>query len=245
MSMLRLERQHYCPLYFNFHGQLLKVEDHKGQPYFTAETIGNALGYADPGRSIRRLYERNKSEFGSDEMTVIEVEEAINSEETGGQIDPLSLDKNTESPRQFDAGIIGKPRAYVRKRKVIVFSLRGAYHFGFFAKTELGRQFRQWVLDLIEARHEEASYYAAFRDVVGVLNDKYPLWQPVHYRFTLGEPLVMIARKLGIPVARVSRAIRQMRHYKVLTEKEYLHYRAEGRAYTKILNDIRKQGGTL
>jgi len=249
MSLLNLQRHRSCPLSFYFQGQELVVEDYKGQPWFTAETIGRALGYADPAKSIRKIYERNKAEFGSDETTLIEKEVEINSSDYQDQNDPGSLEKSNESPRQFDAGIIGKQRAHTRKQKVRIFSLRGAHHFGFFAKTELGRQYRQWVLDLIEGKREEASYYAAFRDVVGVLNDKYPLWKNVHRHFTLGEPLVMIADKLGVPVSRVSRAIRQMRHYKVLTEKEYQFYRAEGREYLKIIRAVYKergiQGGVL
>lgn len=243
MSLSRLERRHYCPLSFDFHGQELEVIDHKGQPWFTAETIGRALGYADPAKSIHKIYERNKAEFGPDEVTYIEKEIEVNSKESHRQIDGGILDENAESRSQADYGIIGKQRAHTRKQKVIIFSLRGAYHFGFFAKTELGRQYRQWVLDLIEARHQEASYYAAFRDVVGVLSDKYPLWQTVHRKFSVGEPLTHIARDLNIPVSRVSRAIRQMRHYKVLTEKEYQVYRADGRTFLKAINKFIKQGG--
>lgn len=155
-----------------------------------------------------------------------------------------TLDETDEQQDQNGPAVQRKNRsAHTKKQVVRLFSLRGAHHFGFFAKTDLGRQFRQWVLDLIEARHQEASYYAAFRDVVGVLSDKYPLWQTVHRKFSVGEPLTRIARDLNIPVSRVSRAIRQMRHYKVLTEKEYQVYRADGRTFLKAINKFIKQGG--
>ncbi len=225
MSLLKLERYHSCPLLFYFHGQELKVIDHKGRPWFAAETIGQGLGLANPRRAVQKIFDRHNDEFGPDEVDYIEREIDVNLEES--------------RPQNGD-GIIGKQRAHTRKQKVIIFSLRGAYHLGFFAKTEQGKQFRQWVLDLIEARHEESSYYAAFRDVVGVLTDKYPLWQKVHFKLTIGMPLTHIASQLNIPVSRVARAVRQMRDYKVLTEKDYQRYRADSRVYLKIVNKVRK-----
>lgn len=243
MSLLNLNRHHSCPLYFDFHGQLLKVEDQNGKPYFTAETIGKALGYAYPREAIMKIYERNKAEFGDDETILIEKIILVSETEQRSQIDYAVQEENPESRSQIDYGSQRNRSAHSKKQIVRLFSLRGAYHFGFFAKTKLGREFRQWVLDLIEARHEEGTYYAAFRDVVGVLSDKYPLWKQVHLKFTRNTPLFIIADELNVPVSRVSRAIRQMRDYKVLTDREYHYYRTESRKYANILRGIRKQRG--
>lgn len=243
MSLLELRRTHYCPLSFDFKEQSLEVVDYKGQPWFTAETIGKALGYANPREAIFKIFDRNKKDFGDDETTVIEIEVEVNSEESHTQNGYGIMDKNTESHPQDGGGIIGKQRAHTRKQKVRIFSLRGSYHFGFFAKTELGRDYRQWVLDLIENRHEESSYHSVFLEVAGVLCEKYPLWLPVHDKFTLGTPIVVIAKELDISVGRASRAIQQMRRYKVLTEQEYQHNRAEGRKYLQILRKDYKERG--
>ena len=245
MSLLQLNRRNPYPSSLEFHKQELKVIDHNGQPWFTAETIGTALGLVNPRKAAQKIYDRYKDEFGSDETTIIEMEIEVGSSDYHRQIDGGSLEKTDDYRPQNGDGSQAKLAKHTRKIQVRIFSLRGAYHFGFFARTTLGKQFRQWVLDLIEARHEESSYYAAFRDVVGVLSDKYPLWQQVHFKFTIGIPLVLIASELDVPVSRVSRAIRQMRHYKVLTEKDYQRYRAEGRDYLKIIRRIKGQGGVL
>lgn len=243
MSLLNLNRHQSCPLYFDFHGQLLKVEDHNGKPYFTAETIGKALGLVNPRRAIQKIYDRHKDEFGPDETTIIVMEVEIGSDDYQDQIGPGSLEETNDYRPQNGDGSLDKLAKHTRKIEVRIFSLRGAHHFGFFAKTELAKEYRQWVLDLIEARHEEGTYYAAFRDVVGVLSEKYPLWKQVHFKFTRNTPLFIIADELNVPVSRVSRAIRQMRDYKVLTDREYHYYRTESRKYANILRGIRKQRG--
>lgn len=41
----------------------LTVIEHEGEEWFTAEDIGKALGFAEPSKSVRKIYERNKDEF--------------------------------------------------------------------------------------------------------------------------------------------------------------------------------------
>ncbi|AUZ05231.1 hypothetical protein ADP71_17040 [Vitreoscilla sp. C1] len=40
-----------------------------------------------------------------------------------------------------------------------IFSLRGCYSIAFFAKTEVAKQFRKWVLDLIEQQMKNSQYH--------------------------------------------------------------------------------------
>lgn len=40
-----------------------------------------------------------------------------------------------------------------------IFSLRGCYAIAFFAKTEVAKQFRKWVLDLIEQQMQNSQYH--------------------------------------------------------------------------------------
>lgn len=48
------------PAVFGFDGMLIEMACWlDGEPYFTAEAIGRALAYKDPGRDVRRLVARN------------------------------------------------------------------------------------------------------------------------------------------------------------------------------------------
>ncbi|WP_426122036.1 hypothetical protein ACPUBP_14265 [Methylococcus capsulatus] len=125
-----------------------------------------------------------------------------------------------------------------------VFSLRGCYLLGMLAKTEVGRRFRAWALDLIEHRHEETGWYAAYRDVVKALCEKHPAWERIHFKFMTGTTITKIAAELGLHPSTVSRALRQMRQYKLLTDAEYKKGRAEGRAMQACLRRIRKESQT-
>jgi prophage antirepressor-like protein len=237
MSMLKLRWRQHCPLALDFHGQRLKVIDRDGQPWFTGETIGKALGYADPGKGIRKLYERNKRQFGPRETALVEMEVEVSEHELRGQFVPATHDHE----RQSDAHDRVKRRGHTRSRTVRIYSLRGCNLLGILADTEVGDQFRQWVLDLIEHRHEEDSWYAAYRNVVRALCEKHSTWERIHYLFTLGTPIKDIAREMKLHRSTVSRALRAMRGLKLLTERDYQWGLEEGRKFAAIKRKIIKE----
>ncbi|MDF9393846.1 MULTISPECIES: helix-turn-helix domain-containing protein [Methylococcus] len=59
-----------------------------------------------------------------------------------------------------------------------------------------------------------------------------------------GTTITKIAAELGLHPSTVSRALRQMRQYKLLTDAEYKKGRAEGRAMQACLRRIRKESQT-
>ena len=77
----------------------------------------------------------------------------------------------------------------LRQKAVRIFSLRGCYAIAFFAKTEVAKQFRRWVLDLIENEVEKltgrtttADERTGLRDAVNSIVSKKGLLYPDAYR---------------------------------------------------------------
>ena len=85
----------------------------------------------------------------------------------------------------------------LRQKSVRIFSLRGCYAIAFFAKTEVAKQFRRWVLDLIEneankltGRTTTADDRTGLRHTVDAMVTKKGLLYPdvyrlVHHRFNV------------------------------------------------------------
>lgn len=117
-----------------FKSQTLRTVEHGGKIWFTAATLATALEYSD-AKSVSNIYNRNKDEF-TPCMTV--VVENINS----------GLANNAEVIKTMTAD---KSKSYGNLiTKTRVFSLRGAHLIAMFASTPVAKEFRRWVLDLIE-----------------------------------------------------------------------------------------------
>ncbi|EIO8739107.1 hypothetical protein LRG41_001625 [Salmonella enterica] len=117
-----------------FKSQTLRTVEHGGKIWFTAATLATALEYSD-AKSVSNIYNRNKDEF-TPCMTV--VVENINS----GLANNAEVIKTMTSDKSKGYGnLITKTR---------VFSLRGAHLIAMFASTPVAKEFRHWLLDLIE-----------------------------------------------------------------------------------------------
>ncbi|EEC0863894.1 hypothetical protein AHY58_002126 [Salmonella enterica subsp. enterica] len=117
-----------------FKSQTLRTVEHGGKIWFTAATLATALEYSD-AKSVSNIYNRNKDEF-TPCMTV--VVENINS----GLANNAEVIKTMTSDKSKGYGnLITKTR---------VFSLRGAHLIAMFASTPVAKEFRRWLLDLIE-----------------------------------------------------------------------------------------------
>ncbi|EGS3388437.1 hypothetical protein I6Q59_004540 [Salmonella enterica subsp. enterica serovar Mikawasima] len=117
-----------------FKSQTLRTVEHGGKIWFTAATLATALEYSD-AKSVSNIYNRNKDEF-TPCMTV--VVENINS----GLANNAEVIKTMTSNKSKGYGnLITKTR---------VFSLRGAHLIAMFASTPVAKEFRRWLLDLIE-----------------------------------------------------------------------------------------------
>lgn len=109
-------------LALSFNDTQFDVIDRNQQPWLRGTQIGDALGYKKAGRiSIDKLYKANADEF-TDSMTAL-------------------VKLPDLSPQSGDAGQI---------REVRVFSLRGCHLLAMFARTAIAKEFRKWVLDILE-----------------------------------------------------------------------------------------------
>ncbi|HAV3650241.1 TPA: alpha/beta hydrolase [Acinetobacter baumannii] len=99
-----------------------------GQIYLTAGELAQALDYKSV-KSVSNLYNSNKDEF-TDSMT--QVIESL----TSGNIE-VTDSVTSKQTRNL-------------KKKVRVFSLRGCHLIAIFARTAVAKQFRKWVLDVLD-----------------------------------------------------------------------------------------------
>ena len=114
-----------------FNGKTLHPVSHNNEMWFTAADLSRALGYEKPDAATQ-VYERNKDEFSPNMVS-----------EILGKC-KVGFDPQSEGLGEF-RGLRGTTR---------IFSLRGCHLIAMFAKTVIAKQFRVWVLDLIEGKPE-------------------------------------------------------------------------------------------
>lgn len=107
----------------SFNGNDLNPVEREGQIWMTSADLAKALGYEMVG-GITKLYNRNKSEF-SDSMTQM-----------------LDLTHVPEMGRTLNSGAFSA--------KTRIFSLRGCHLIAMFARTKVAKDFRKWVLDILD-----------------------------------------------------------------------------------------------
>ena len=100
---------------------------HQNSLWIRAAELARALGYKDDS-SVRKIYERNADEFTPDMTQLIEISDRVN----------LTVSENL-------------------KIKVRIFSLRGCHLLAMFARTPVAKQFRVWVLDVLDKLNAERS----------------------------------------------------------------------------------------
>lgn len=111
-----------------FNGIQLNPITHNNQIWLTSVELAKSLGYAHEN-GVRKIYNRHKDEF-TDGMTAIV---------SGGKIDHATKSLETQNGSLVDS--IGSQR---------IFSLRGCHLIAMFAKTVIAKQFRVWVLDILD-----------------------------------------------------------------------------------------------
>lgn len=104
-----------------FQNQPIRLVEKDGRKWASAADIARALGYSRPD-AVTRIYDKRKAEFSSSMTTLVMVETA----------DPQN------------GGVL------LNKTTARVFSLRGAHLIGMFARTAKAREFRRWVLDILD-----------------------------------------------------------------------------------------------
>ncbi|WP_017806435.1 P22AR C-terminal domain-containing protein [Avibacterium paragallinarum] len=101
-----------------FQNKNLSVINQNNQLWMTVTEIGNALGYSDPFKSVKNIYDRHADEFTPNMTALIEM--------------------------QTNGGM----------QKVRIFSLRGAHLIGMLSHTKVAKDFRKWVLDILDKEVE-------------------------------------------------------------------------------------------
>lgn len=115
---------------FNFQDTEIQVLDVHGRVWLTAADLSRALGYKKASR-VSELYQRNKDEFTEDMTTVIELQ--------ANESDPT---------RNLRAGVSATGQARI-------FSTQGCHLVGMLARTDRAKEFRRWVLDVLDGLNKE------------------------------------------------------------------------------------------
>ncbi|EBP9572229.1 hypothetical protein KYT28_001909 [Salmonella enterica] len=106
-----------------FQSHTIDAIDYNGYLWFTSSDLAKALAYAERD-SVTKIYQRNKDEFTAGMAQLIETVNLTSSDKSKGY-----------------GNLVTKTR---------VFSLRGAHLIAMFASTPVAKEFRRWLLDLIE-----------------------------------------------------------------------------------------------
>lgn len=117
---------------FNFQDTELQVLDVQGRVWLTAADLDRALGYSRTGE-VSRLYRRHSDEFTEDMTTVIALQANESNENAS-----LALSKHLQN-------------------KVRIFSTQGCHLVGMLARTDKAKEFRRWVLDVLENLNKETA----------------------------------------------------------------------------------------
>lgn len=136
-----------------FNNNTLTTINQDNQVWLTSSDLATALGYAD-GKSINRIFSRNEDEFSVNMTQVIEGVNSTTSSKTKGL-----------------------------KVKTRIFSLRGCHLLAMFARTDIAKAFRVWVLDILD------------REVKTTSQQRTPLRQACD-RLAVGNMLISDAYKM-------------------------------------------------
>ncbi|WP_151869574.1 BRO family protein [Acinetobacter sp. TUM15509] len=104
---------------------------HNNQIWLSASELAKALGY-EKSNAVTQIYERNKDEFAGDMTTTLKVS-VVNSARS---VENLNLRFSKK-----DANL---------EKTIRVFNSRGCHLITFFARTAVAKQFRKWVLDVLD-----------------------------------------------------------------------------------------------
>lgn len=110
-------------LALTFNGVTLSPISHKNQTWLSTKELSAALGYARAD-SINKIFERNKDEFTGSMSVIL----------------PATYLRQTDVTTD-SSGVQTEQR---------LFSLRGCHLIAMFAKTVIAKQFRVWVLDVLD-----------------------------------------------------------------------------------------------
>lgn len=115
------------------------VSQSDAQIWLTSSELANALGYSSV-KSVTNLYNANKDEFTSS-MTLV-------------------TESMTNAKVEVTDSVTSK-RVRNLTKKTRIFSLRGCHLLAMFARTTVAKEFRKWVLDVLD---QEVGRYTSVQD---------------------------------------------------------------------------------
>lgn len=133
----------------SFNDVQFDIVDQDGQPWLQGFQVGAALGYKHPESAISNIFNRNKDEF-TDKMTRT-----------------VKLTVGNDPLPQIEGG--------AKTREVRIFSLRGAHLIAMFARTKVAKDFRKWVLDVLDRYVNGSAEPKTINLTPSTANDRQPL----------------------------------------------------------------------
>lgn len=209
------------PMFLRFNNVNLDIIDHQGKPWVTAEDAGRCLDYADPRKRVVDLYNRNKDHFGPNETALIELEVAMDNPTTGVKVTPVVDAKRGDYRPQIEGGSQVK-KTHTRKIKVRIFSLRGLNRLGIYARTAVGDQFHNWILDILEGHGRMGTLMNDHYRLVRWFFERRPRWKQIHDLFVVcSYSFEEIGRRVDITPASVRRAVNLMHKRGVISDIDH------------------------
>ncbi|MGP1605778.1 MAG: BRO-N domain-containing protein [Moraxella sp.] len=133
-----------------FNGVEFQPVKQQNQIWLTSGELAIALGYAETD-SVTKLYNRHIDEFTSSMTQVIDFSETVN----------LTVPRSQQN----------------LVKKIRIFNLRGCHLVGMFAKTKVAKDFRKWVLDILD---KEVSEPTIITDTLSTKEERKPLVKAVN-----------------------------------------------------------------
>lgn len=176
-----------------FRSTSFDIIDRNGQPWLKSGQIAEALGYADE-KAVNKIYARNSDEFSDLMSQTVK----LTVKDLGGQSD-----------------LAGSVNLTEQAREVRIFSMRGAHMIGMKAKTEAAKEFRSWVLDVLEGKTDlqknqsNAALISAEQagELATKIADKFPEGKSRPYAWSRFNNHFRIARYRELPARRFAEAL--------------------------------------
>lgn len=129
-------------------------------------------------------------------------------------------------------------KTHTRKIKTRIFSLRGLNRLGIYSRTEVGMEFHDWVLDILDGSSFGKNNYEDHRRLVEYFFSSRPRWKKIAQMFHAGVYSIgKIARQSNMSESSVNRALRLMNKRGIIDDYDYQRGRADSRHMVGFWNE--------
>lgn len=196
-----------------FNGISFKPINKANQIWLTSAELAKALGYAETD-SVTKLYNRHIDEFKPSMTQVIDISETVK----------LTVPKNQQN----------------LVKKMRIFNLRGCHLIAMFAKTKIAKEFRQWVLDILDKEVGQPTIQKT------TVDERIPLKNAVNLLVAKGslnysECYKLVHQYMGvnhideIPLDDLPKAVEYVHHLILQIDKSGLDDKSEYNAFWRMV----------